>query len=92
MDQHVQARLTKVLDAEGLDALVATTPENLQYVTTVLVGGDDQNPFLQHTPHLIIVKLDPGAAGKITLVGTQGSVTYKKEFISKKCVPKDKDK
>ena len=33
MDQHVKARLTKVLDAEGLDALVATTPENLQYVT-----------------------------------------------------------
>ena len=26
MDQHVKARLTKVLDAEGLDALVATTP------------------------------------------------------------------
>src|SRR5882724_12087147 len=33
MDQHVKARLTKVLDAEGLDAIVATTPENLQYVT-----------------------------------------------------------
>ncbi|MGH7420425.1 MAG: aminopeptidase P family N-terminal domain-containing protein, partial [Candidatus Rokuibacteriota bacterium] len=33
MDQHVKARLTKVLDAENLDALVATTPENLQYVT-----------------------------------------------------------
>src|SRR5260370_18071920 len=33
MDQHVKARLTKVLDAEGLAALVATPPENLQYVT-----------------------------------------------------------
>ena len=33
MDEHVKARLTQVLDAEGLDALVATTPENLQYVT-----------------------------------------------------------
>ena len=33
MDPHVKARLTRVLDAEGLDALVATTPENLQYVT-----------------------------------------------------------
>ena len=33
MDQHVKARLTAVLDAEGLDALVASTPENLQYVT-----------------------------------------------------------
>src|SRR5262249_42661260 len=33
MDQHVKSRLTQVLDAEGLDALVATTPENLQYVT-----------------------------------------------------------
>ena len=33
MDSHVRSRLTRVLDAEGLDALVATTPENLQYVT-----------------------------------------------------------
>src|SRR5512144_2009758 len=33
MDPHIKARLTRVLDAEGLDALVATTPENLQYVT-----------------------------------------------------------
>jgi Xaa-Pro aminopeptidase len=33
MDSHAQARLTQVLDAEGLDALVATCPENLQYVT-----------------------------------------------------------
>ena len=33
MDPHVKARLTRVLDAEGLDALVATTPENLLYVT-----------------------------------------------------------
>ncbi len=33
MDAHVKSRLTKVLDAEGLDALVASTPENLQYVT-----------------------------------------------------------
>src|SRR5947207_7599235 len=33
MDPHVKSRLTKVLDAEGLDALVASTPENLQYVT-----------------------------------------------------------
>jgi Xaa-Pro aminopeptidase len=33
MDPHVKSRLTGVLDAEGLDALVASTPENLQYVT-----------------------------------------------------------
>jgi len=33
MDSHMQSRLTRVLEAEGLDALVATTPENLQYVT-----------------------------------------------------------
>ena len=33
MDQHVKSRLRKVLDAEGLEALVASTPENLQYVT-----------------------------------------------------------
>lgn len=32
MDPHVKSRLTRVLDAEGLDALVASTPENLQYV------------------------------------------------------------
>jgi Xaa-Pro aminopeptidase len=33
MDPHHRARLTAVLDAEGLDALVATTTENLYYVT-----------------------------------------------------------
>jgi Xaa-Pro dipeptidase len=33
MDPHVTSRLTRVLDAEGLDALIASTPENLQYVT-----------------------------------------------------------
>jgi Xaa-Pro dipeptidase len=33
MDQHVKSRLTNVLDAEGLDGLVASTTENLQYVT-----------------------------------------------------------
>lgn len=33
MDSHAQARLTEVLDAENLDALVATTTENLYYVT-----------------------------------------------------------
>jgi Xaa-Pro aminopeptidase len=33
MDQHMQARLTAVLEAEGLDALVSSTTDNLQYVT-----------------------------------------------------------
>ena len=33
MDPHVKSRLTRVLDAEGLDALIASTPENLQYLT-----------------------------------------------------------
>lgn len=33
MDPHQRQRLLGVLDAEGLDALVATTPENLFYVT-----------------------------------------------------------
>lgn len=33
MDQHIQARLTAVLEAEGLDALVSSTTDNLQYVT-----------------------------------------------------------
>lgn len=33
MDTHQRARLTRVMEAEGLDALVATTPENLRYVT-----------------------------------------------------------
>ena len=33
MDPHRRARLLGVLEAEGLDALVATTPENLYYVT-----------------------------------------------------------
>ncbi len=33
MEPHQQARLLGVLDADGLGALVATTTENLQYVT-----------------------------------------------------------
>ena len=33
MNDHVRARLTGVLEAEGLDALIATTTENLYYVT-----------------------------------------------------------
>jgi len=33
MNSHVKARLTAVLDAEGLDAIVATTTENLYYMT-----------------------------------------------------------
>jgi len=33
IDPHIAARLARVLEVEGLDALVATTPENLQYVT-----------------------------------------------------------
>jgi Xaa-Pro aminopeptidase len=33
MDPHQRQRLLGVLDAEGLDALVATTPENLLYMT-----------------------------------------------------------
>ena len=33
MDQFIKARLTRILDAEGLDALVASTTENLLYVT-----------------------------------------------------------
>jgi Xaa-Pro aminopeptidase len=33
MDAHARARLTRVLDAEGLDALVASTPENVYYTT-----------------------------------------------------------
>jgi Xaa-Pro dipeptidase len=33
MNDHVRARLAGVLEAEGLDALIATTTENLYYVT-----------------------------------------------------------
>ncbi len=33
MDPHQRQRLLSVLEADGLDALVATTPENLFYVT-----------------------------------------------------------
>ncbi len=33
MEPHQRARLLGVMEAEGLDALVATTTENLQYVT-----------------------------------------------------------
>lgn len=33
MHEHARTRLTRVMDAEGLDALVATTTENLFYLT-----------------------------------------------------------
>ena len=33
MNSHVKSRLARVLDAEGLDAIVATTTENLYYVS-----------------------------------------------------------
>src|SRR5205809_568270 len=33
VDRHHRDRLTRILDAEGLEALVATTPENLFYVS-----------------------------------------------------------
>jgi Xaa-Pro aminopeptidase len=33
MNEHAKARLTQVLEAEGLDALVATSTENLYYAT-----------------------------------------------------------
>jgi Xaa-Pro dipeptidase len=33
MDAHRRTRLTQVLEREGLDALVATSPENVPYVT-----------------------------------------------------------
>src|SRR5438128_10051383 len=33
MDQHIARRLTALLDAEDLDAIVATSTENLYYVT-----------------------------------------------------------
>ena len=33
MDSHFKTRLTQVLDAEGLDALIGTSTENLYYVT-----------------------------------------------------------
>jgi Xaa-Pro dipeptidase len=33
MESHIKSRLTQVLDAENLDALIATSTENLYYVT-----------------------------------------------------------
>ena len=33
MDAHRRQRLTSVLEAEGLDALIATTTENVYYVS-----------------------------------------------------------
>jgi len=65
MDQHVAARLTKVLDAEGLDALVASTPENLQYVTgfrsvahALFRGLELYGVFTRHGVGLVIPFID----------------------------------
>lgn len=65
MDPHVKSRLTKVLDAEGLDALVASTPENLQYVTgfrsiahALFRGLELYGVFTRHGVGLVIPFID----------------------------------
>ena len=68
--------------------ILIITGDNLEFVTTVLIGGEEQGPILRQNRHHIVVKIEKGAFGKVTVVGTQGSFTYKKEFISKKCHPK----
>jgi Xaa-Pro aminopeptidase len=65
MDSHHRTRLTGVLDAEGLDALVATTPENLYYVTgfrsiahALFRGLELYGVFTRHGTGLVIPFID----------------------------------
>ena len=65
MDSHHRTRLTQVLDAEGLDALVASTTENLQYVTgfrsiahALFRGLELYGVFTRHGVGLVIPFID----------------------------------
>jgi Xaa-Pro aminopeptidase len=65
MDNHHRTRLTGVLDAEGLDALVATTTENLYYVTgfrsiahALFRGLELYGVFTRHGTGLVIPFID----------------------------------
>src|SRR4051812_42164856 len=65
--------------------------EQLGRVVLVLIGNDEYRaPFVQQNAHTIKLKMKFPAIGKITVIGLDGIGTYKKEFISKKCVPKEK--
>jgi hypothetical protein len=66
--------------------------DNLAHVTVIWIGGPnhEQGPILQQSQHTIVVKIEANAKGTITVIGTDGIGTYKKEFIAKKCKPKHK--
>src|SRR3990172_7984004 len=66
MDPHRRARLLGVLEAEGLDALVATTPENLYYVTgfrsvshAIFRGAELYGVFTRGGTGLVVPLIDP---------------------------------
>jgi len=65
MDLHQRQRLLGVLDAEGLDALVATTPENLFYVTgfrsishAIFRGAELYGVFARGGTGLVVPSID----------------------------------
>lgn len=75
MDSHQRARLLGVLEAEGLEALVATTPENLFYVTgfrsishVIFRGAELYGVFTRGGTGLVVPFIDTAgvAAGGIT--------------------------
>jgi Xaa-Pro aminopeptidase len=76
MDAHRRARLTAVLDAEGLDALVATTPENLFYVTgfrsishAIFRGAELYGVFTRRGTALVVPVIDTtGVAADLVAV------------------------
>ncbi len=65
MDPHQRQRLLGVLEAEGLDALVATTPENLFYVTgfrsvshAIFRGAELYGVFTRGSTGLVVPFID----------------------------------
>jgi len=68
MDTHRRQRLTAVLEAEGLDALVATTTENVYYATGLRVDLARALPWLE----LYAVFTRRGTALVIPFIDTTG--------------------
>src|SRR4051794_14592161 len=76
-------------DPTCFTGLLIIKGENLAHVSIVLIGDQTYHaPFFYQNIHTIKLKMKFPAIGKITVIGTDGIGTYKKEFISKKCVPK----
>ncbi len=75
MDAHQRARLLGVMDAEGLEGLVATTTENLQYVTgfrsishAIFRGAELYGVFTRRGTGLVVPFIDTAGVAADAIV------------------------